>query len=41
MDAQVAAAAAAATHQLASVESTQRAGLIASDLIDALPRVLA
>ena len=40
MEAQVAAAAAAATHQLASVEATQRAGLIASDLIDALPRVL-
>jgi NAD(P)H-hydrate epimerase len=41
MEAQLAAAAAAATHQLASVEATQRAGLIASDLIDALPRVLA
>ncbi len=38
---QIAAAAAAAAHQLASVEATQRAGLIASDLIDALPRVLA
>jgi ADP-dependent NAD(P)H-hydrate dehydratase / NAD(P)H-hydrate epimerase len=41
MEAQLAAAAAAAAHQLASVEATQRAGLIASDLIDALPRVLA
>jgi NAD(P)H-hydrate epimerase len=41
MEAQVAAAAAAVAHQLASVEATQRAGLIASDLIDALPRVLA
>jgi ADP-dependent NAD(P)H-hydrate dehydratase / NAD(P)H-hydrate epimerase len=38
---QVAAAAAAAAQQLASVEVTQRSGLIASDLIDALPRVLA
>jgi len=41
MEAQLAAAAAAVAHQLASVEATQRAGLIASDLIDALPRVLA
>jgi len=41
MEAQLAAAAAAAAHQLASVEATQRAGLIASDLLDALPRVLA
>ncbi|MCW2977894.1 MAG: Bifunctional NAD(P)H-hydrate repair enzyme [Actinomycetia bacterium] len=41
VEAQVAAAAAAAAQQLASVEATQRAGLIASDLIDALPRVLA
>ncbi len=41
MEAQVGAAAAAAAHQLASVEATQRAGLIASDLIGALPRVLA
>ncbi|HEX7525489.1 MAG TPA: NAD(P)H-hydrate dehydratase, partial [Gaiellaceae bacterium] len=41
MEAQLAAAAAAAAHQLASVEATQRAGLIASDLIDALPGVLA
>jgi len=38
---QVAAAAAAAAQQLASVEATQRAGLIAGDLVDALPRVLA
>jgi ADP-dependent NAD(P)H-hydrate dehydratase / NAD(P)H-hydrate epimerase len=41
MEAQVAAAAAAAAQQLASVEATQRAGLVASDLLDALPRVLA
>jgi NAD(P)H-hydrate epimerase len=41
LEAQIAAAAAAAAQQLASVEATQRAGLIASDLIDALPRVLA
>jgi NAD(P)H-hydrate epimerase len=41
MEAQVAAAAAAAAQQLASVEATQRAGLIASDLLDALPTVLA
>ncbi|MGH2933002.1 MAG: NAD(P)H-hydrate dehydratase [Gaiellaceae bacterium] len=41
MDAQVAAAAAAAAQQLASVAAEQRAGLVASDLIDALPRVLA
>src|SRR4051794_709973 len=41
MEPQAAAAAAAAAQQLASVEATQRAGLIASDLLDALPRVLA
>jgi ADP-dependent NAD(P)H-hydrate dehydratase / NAD(P)H-hydrate epimerase len=41
MEAHVAAAAAAAAQQLASVEATQRAGLVASDLLDALPRVLA
>ena len=40
MDAQLAAAAATAAQQRASVEAPQRAGLIASDLIDALPRVL-
>jgi NAD(P)H-hydrate epimerase len=40
MDAQLAAAAAAAAQQRASVEAPQRAGLVASDLIDALPRVL-
>jgi NAD(P)H-hydrate epimerase len=40
MDAQVAAAAAAAAQQRASVEAPQRAGLVAGDLIDALPRVL-
>ncbi|MDE3191520.1 MAG: NAD(P)H-hydrate dehydratase [Acidobacteriota bacterium] len=41
MDAQLAAAAAAAAQQRASVEAPQRAGLVASDLLDALPRVLA
>ena len=41
MDAQMAAAAAAAAQQLASVEASQRAGLVAGDLIEALPRVLA
>jgi NAD(P)H-hydrate epimerase len=40
MDAQLAAAAAAAAQQRASVEAPQRAGLVASDLLDALPRVL-
>ena len=40
MDAQLAAAAAAAAQQRASVEAPQRAGLVASDLIEALPRVL-
>ncbi|HEY8030252.1 MAG TPA: NAD(P)H-hydrate dehydratase [Gaiellaceae bacterium] len=40
MDPQLAAAAAAVAQQRASVEATQRAGLVASDLIDALPRVL-
>jgi ADP-dependent NAD(P)H-hydrate dehydratase / NAD(P)H-hydrate epimerase len=37
---QLAAAAGAAAQQLASVAAPQRAGLVASDLIDALPRVL-
>jgi NAD(P)H-hydrate epimerase len=37
---QLAAAAAAAAQQRAAVEAPQRAGLIASDLIDALPRAL-
>jgi NAD(P)H-hydrate epimerase len=37
---QLAAAAAAVAQQRASVEATQRAGLVASDLIDALPRAL-
>ena len=41
MDAQLAAAAATVAQQRASAEAPQRAGLIASDLIDALPRVLA
>jgi ADP-dependent NAD(P)H-hydrate dehydratase / NAD(P)H-hydrate epimerase len=40
MDAQLAAAAAAVAQQRASVEAPQRAGLVASDLIDALPRAL-
>jgi NAD(P)H-hydrate epimerase len=40
MDAQLAAAAGAAAQQRASVAAPQRAGLVASDLIDALPRVL-
>jgi len=40
MDPQLAAAAAAVAQQRASVEAPQRAGLVASDLIDALPRVL-
>jgi NAD(P)H-hydrate epimerase len=38
---QLAAAAAAAAQQRASVEAPQRAGLVASDVIEALPRVLA
>jgi NAD(P)H-hydrate epimerase len=37
---QLAAAAAAAAQQRASVEAPQRAGLVASDLIDALPQAL-
>jgi NAD(P)H-hydrate epimerase len=41
MEARLAAACAAVAHGLASVEAPQRAGLIASDLIDALPGVLA
>jgi ADP-dependent NAD(P)H-hydrate dehydratase / NAD(P)H-hydrate epimerase len=40
MEPQLAAALAAATQQRASVEAPQRAGLVASDLIEALPRVL-
>ena len=40
MDAQLAAAAAAVAQQRASVEAPQRSGLVASDLIDALPRAL-
>ena len=40
MDAQLAAAAGAAAQQRASVEAQQRAGLVAGDLIEALPRVL-
>jgi ADP-dependent NAD(P)H-hydrate dehydratase / NAD(P)H-hydrate epimerase len=41
LEPQLAAAAAAAAQQRASVEAPQRAGLIAGDLIDALPRALA
>jgi ADP-dependent NAD(P)H-hydrate dehydratase / NAD(P)H-hydrate epimerase len=41
MEPQQAAAAAAAAQQRASVEAPQRAGLVAGDLIDALPRALA
>jgi ADP-dependent NAD(P)H-hydrate dehydratase / NAD(P)H-hydrate epimerase len=40
MDAQLAAAAGAAAQQRASVEAQQRSGLVAGDLIEALPRVL-
>jgi hydroxyethylthiazole kinase-like uncharacterized protein yjeF len=40
MEPQLAAAAAAAAQQLASVEAPQRSGLIASDVIEALPRAL-
>jgi ADP-dependent NAD(P)H-hydrate dehydratase / NAD(P)H-hydrate epimerase len=41
MEAQAAAVTAAAAQQRASVEAPQRAGLVAGDLIDALPRALA
>jgi NAD(P)H-hydrate epimerase len=41
MEPQLAAAAAAAAQQRASVEASQRSGLIASDVIDALPKALA
>jgi NAD(P)H-hydrate epimerase len=41
MEPQLATAAAAAAGQRASVEAPQRAGLVASDLLDALPRALA
>jgi len=41
LEPQLAAAAGALAQQRASVEAPQRAGLVASDLIDALPRVLA
>jgi len=41
MEAQLAATAGALAQQRAAVEAPQRAGLVASDLIDALPRVLA
>jgi NAD(P)H-hydrate epimerase len=41
LEPQLAAAAAAAAQQRASVEAPQRAGLVASDVIEALPRALA
>jgi NAD(P)H-hydrate epimerase len=41
MEAQPAAVAGAVAQQRASVEAPQRAGLVASDLVEALPRVLA
>jgi NAD(P)H-hydrate epimerase len=41
LEPQLAAAAAAAAHGRASVEAPQRYGLVASDLVDALPRALA
>lgn len=41
LDARVAAAAAATAHTLAAREAPQKAGLVAGDLLDALPRVLA
>lgn len=41
MEPQLAAAAGAAAEQRASVEAPQRAGLVASDLLDALPKALA
>jgi NAD(P)H-hydrate epimerase len=40
MDAQLAAVAGAAAQQRASVEAEQRAGLVASDVVEALPRAL-
>jgi ADP-dependent NAD(P)H-hydrate dehydratase / NAD(P)H-hydrate epimerase len=40
MDAQLAAVAGAAAQQRASIEAEQRAGLIASDVVEALPRAL-
>ena len=40
MDAQLAAVAGAAAQQRASVEAEQRTGLIASDVVEALPRAL-
>jgi hydroxyethylthiazole kinase-like uncharacterized protein yjeF len=40
LEPQLAAAAAAVAHQRASVEAPQRSGLVASDLLDALPRAL-
>jgi NAD(P)H-hydrate epimerase len=41
MEARVATAAAATAHHWAAIEASRDAGLIASDLLDALPRVLA
>jgi NAD(P)H-hydrate epimerase len=40
LEPQLAAVAAAVAHQRASVEAPQRSGLVASDLLDALPRAL-
>jgi hydroxyethylthiazole kinase-like uncharacterized protein yjeF len=40
LEPQLAAAAAAVAHQRASVEAPQRSGLVASDLLGALPRAL-
>jgi hypothetical protein len=40
MEPQLAAVAAAAAQQRASVEAEQRAGLVAGDVVEALPRAL-
>ena len=40
MDARLAAAAAATAHTRAAIKAEQHAGLVASDLIETLPRVL-
>jgi NAD(P)H-hydrate repair Nnr-like enzyme with NAD(P)H-hydrate dehydratase domain len=41
MDARLATAAAATAHHWAAIESSYEAGMIASDLVDVLPTVLA
>jgi len=41
MDARLATAAAATAHHWAAIEASHEAGMIASDLLEALPRVLA